>query len=139
MSAYLGCRRIESRLVSGQMANMTVFSAIVDWRNRVDRRREPQRIRLAMNNHIGKGGHLSSQPMGALRDYIARDPATERPAVVNFPVRGRQPLPHRRGRHRAPAGAPQPRDHHLRQDAWSSTPNRSPRSGRWWRGGKTGR
>ncbi|MBN2112993.1 MAG: glycine cleavage system protein T, partial [Acidimicrobiia bacterium] len=25
-------------------------------------------------------------PMGALRDYIARDPLTERPAVVNFPV-----------------------------------------------------
>ena len=91
MSAYLGCRRIESRLVSGQMANMTVFSAIVDWRNRVDRRREPQRIRLVMNNHIGKGGHLSSQPMGALRDYIARDPATERPAVVNFPVEADNP------------------------------------------------
>ena len=91
MSAYLGCRRIESRLVSGQMANMTVFSAIVDWRNRVDRRREPQRIPLAMNNHIGKGGHLSSQPMGALRDYIARDPATERPAVVNFPVEADNP------------------------------------------------
>ncbi|MFH1329984.1 MAG: glycine cleavage system aminomethyltransferase GcvT, partial [Actinomycetota bacterium] len=35
MSAYLGCRRIESRLVSGQMANLTVFSALVDYRNRV--------------------------------------------------------------------------------------------------------
>ncbi len=91
MSAYLGCRQIESRLVSGQMANMTVFSAFVDWCNRVDRRREPRRIRLAMNNHIGKGGHLSSQPMGALRDYIARDPATERPAVVNFPVEADNP------------------------------------------------
>ena len=91
MSAYLGCRQIESRLISGQMANMTVFSALVDYRNRVDRRREPQRIRLAMNNHIGKGGHLSSQPMGALRDYIARDPATERPAVVNFPVEADNP------------------------------------------------
>jgi aminomethyltransferase len=91
MQAYLGCPQIESRLVSGQMANMTVFSALVDWRNRVDRRREPQRIRLAMNNHIGKGGHLSSQPMGALRDYIARDPATERPAVINFPVRADNP------------------------------------------------
>ncbi|MBP1633054.1 MAG: fusion protein: glycine cleavage T-protein and glycine hydroxymethyltransferase, partial [Acidobacteria bacterium] len=88
---YLGCRLVESRVISGQMANMTVFSALVDHRNRVDRRREPQRIRLAMNNHIGKGGHLSSQPMGALRDYIARDPKTERPAVVNFPVREDNP------------------------------------------------
>jgi aminomethyltransferase len=91
MGAYLGCRRIESRVVSGQMANMTVFSALLDWRNRVDRRREPERIRQAMNNHIGKGGHLSSQPMGALRDFIARDPATERPAVVNFPVEEENP------------------------------------------------
>jgi len=91
MADFLGCRLIESRVISGQMANMTVFSALVDHRNRVDRRREPERIRLAMNNHIGKGGHLSSQPMGALRDYIARDPRTERPAVVNFPVREDNP------------------------------------------------
>jgi len=91
MASFLGCRLIESRIISGQMANMTVFSALMDYRNRVDRRREPQRIRLAMNNHIGKGGHLSSQPMGALRDYIARDPRTERPAVVNFPVREDNP------------------------------------------------
>jgi aminomethyltransferase len=91
MASFLGCRLVESRVISGQMANMTVFSALVDHRNRVDRRREPQRIRLAMNNHIGKGGHLSSQPMGALRDYTARDPRTERPAVVNFPVREDNP------------------------------------------------
>ena len=39
-----------------------------------------------MNNHIIKGGHLSAQPMGALRDYVAVDPKTERTAVVNFPV-----------------------------------------------------
>ena len=39
-----------------------------------------------MNNHIIKGGHLSAQPMGALRDYIAIDPVTERHAIVNFPV-----------------------------------------------------
>jgi aminomethyltransferase len=90
-ASFLGCRLVESRVVSGQMANMTVFSAMVDWRNRVDRRREPGRIRLAVNNHIGKGGHLSSQPMGALRDYIAKDPVTERFAVVNFPVRRDNP------------------------------------------------
>ena len=45
-----------------------------------------------MNNHIGKGGHLSAQPMGALRDYVARDPVTERPAVVNFPVLADNPF-----------------------------------------------
>jgi len=39
-----------------------------------------------MNQHISKGGHLSAQPMGALRDFVVRDPKTEKPAVVNFPV-----------------------------------------------------
>jgi len=91
MADFLGCSLIESRAVSGQMANMTVFSAMVDWINRVDRRREPRRIRLAVNNHIGKGGHLSSQPMGALRDYIAKDPVTERYSVVSFPVQRGNP------------------------------------------------
>jgi aminomethyltransferase len=86
LSAYLGCPSIEARLVSGQMANTTVFSAVVDFLNRSDRKSEPRRMRYVMNNHIIKGGHLSAQPMGALKDYVARDPRTERPAVVNFPV-----------------------------------------------------
>ena len=86
MAGFLGCPLVEARPISGQTANMTVFSAFVDYKNRTDRRREPERIRLAMTNHIGKGGHLSAQPMGALRDYIAKDPVTERFAVVNFPV-----------------------------------------------------
>ncbi len=86
MAEYLGCKQVEPRLVSGQMANIAVFSAFVDYKNRIDRRREPERMRLVMNNHIGRGGHLSSQPMGALRDYVAKDPVTERFAVVNFPV-----------------------------------------------------
>ncbi len=86
MQKYLGCANVEPRLVSGQMANAAVFSAVIDYINRTDRRSEPRRIRQVMNNHIGKGGHLSAQPMGALRDYVRRDPRTEQPAVVNFPV-----------------------------------------------------
>jgi len=86
MRKFMGCENIEARLVSGQMANTAVFSAMVDYINRIDRKIEPRRIRQVMNNHIGKGGHLSAQPMGALRDYVARNPHTERPAAVNFPV-----------------------------------------------------
>jgi len=86
MLAYLGCENVELRLVSGQMANTAVFSAMVDYINRTDRKVEPRRIRHVMNSHIGKGGHLSAQPMGALKDFVARDPHTERPAVVKFPV-----------------------------------------------------
>ena len=83
---FLGCTEVETRLVSGQMANAAVFSAMVDYRNRTDRKSEPARMRQVMNHHLAKGGHLSAQPMGALKDFIARDPHTERPAVVNFPV-----------------------------------------------------
>ncbi len=86
MQQFLGCENVETRLISGQMANTAVFSAMVDYINRTDRKAEPRRIRRVMNNHIGKGGHLSAQPMGALKDYVARDPRTERPAVINFPV-----------------------------------------------------
>jgi aminomethyltransferase len=84
--AYLGCPEVETRTVSGQMANTAVFSALVDYLNRADRKAEPRRIGKVVNNHIGKGGHLSAQPMGALRDYVARDPRTELPAVVDIPV-----------------------------------------------------
>ena len=87
MKKYFHCSLIEPRVLSGQMSNMTVFSALMDFKNRANRKREAKRLGYVMTNHIIKGGHLSAQPMGALHDYIAVDPVTERPAVVNFPVR----------------------------------------------------
>jgi len=83
---YLGCSLVEARPISGQLANLTLFSALADYRNSTDRRREPERIRMVMNHHLGKGGHLSAQPMGALRDWVAMDPRSERFAVIDFPV-----------------------------------------------------
>jgi aminomethyltransferase len=91
MRLFLGCGQVETRPVSGQMANMVVFSAMVDFLNRMDRKAEQRRIRKVMNHHIIKGGHLSAQPMGALRDFVMRDPHTERPAVINFPVLDHNP------------------------------------------------
>ena len=91
MRLFMGCPEVELRLISGQMANAAVFSAMVDYINRADRRGEPRRIARVMNHHIGKGGHLSVQPMGALKDFVARDPRTERPAVINFPVLAENP------------------------------------------------
>jgi aminomethyltransferase len=88
---YFSCRNIESRVISGQMANTAVFSGLVDFLNRGDRKSEQRRIRKIINNHIIKGGHLSAQPMGALRDFVARDPGTEAAAVVNFPVLAHNP------------------------------------------------
>lgn len=86
MKQYLGCSEVETRVISGQMSNMAAFSALMDWKNRLDRKHTPKRLGYVLNNHIIKGGHLSAQPMGALHDYIAVDPVTERSAVVNFPV-----------------------------------------------------
>jgi aminomethyltransferase len=86
LQKYLECTEVETRVISGQMANTCVFSAMVDFLNRADRKSEQRRIRKIMNNHIIRGGHLSAQPMGALRDFVRRDPQWEKPAVVNFPV-----------------------------------------------------
>jgi aminomethyltransferase len=89
---FLECSEVETRVISGQMANIAVFSALVDYLNRADRKGEQRRIRKVMNNHIIKGGHLSAQPMGALRDFVMRDPRWEKPAVVNFPVLENNPF-----------------------------------------------
>ena len=86
LKKYFGCTEVETRVISGQMSNMCAFSALMDWKNRLDRKHTPKRLGYVLNNHIIKGGHLSAQPMGALHDYIAVDPVTERSAVVNFPV-----------------------------------------------------
>ena len=88
---FLGCSEVEIRVISGQMANTVVFGGLVDYLNRADRRSEPCRISRVLNHHLGMGGHLSAQPLGALRDFVARDPRTERPAVLHFPVRDENP------------------------------------------------
>ncbi|HNS32507.1 MAG TPA: aminotransferase class I/II-fold pyridoxal phosphate-dependent enzyme, partial [bacterium] len=85
--AFLKCREVETRLISGQLANMTAFSSVLDYVNRADRRSEPRRIRCVMNNHVSKGGHISAQSMGGLHDFVAHDPRTEKPNVIGFPVR----------------------------------------------------
>jgi len=88
MAEYFGCPRIELRSVSGQMANEVVFKAMVKFINRDRKQGEPsRRMRLVMNNELNKGGHLSSQPMGALFNYVEEDTATGQERVVNFPVR----------------------------------------------------
>jgi aminomethyltransferase len=83
---FFNCGEAEIRATSGQMANAAVFSALMDFKNRADRKVEAKRLGYVLNNHIIRGGHLSAQPMGALKDYIAVDPRTEKAALVNFPV-----------------------------------------------------
>ncbi len=88
LSDYFGCPRIELRAISGQMANEIVFKAMVKFVNRGRKEGEPfRRLTCVMNNELTKGGHLSSQPMGALFNYVKEDPQTGKEKVINFPVR----------------------------------------------------
>jgi aminomethyltransferase len=91
MKKFLGCKEVELRPLSGMMANATVFSALMDYINGIDKKSEPRRLRLVLNHQLGRGGHLSAQPMGALRNFVSIDPVTEKWAVVNFPVQGDNP------------------------------------------------
>ncbi len=83
---FLQCSEAETRVISGQMANTAVFSGLMDYLNRIYRKCDPHRTRKVMNHHLSRGGHLSAQPMGALRDFVAVDPFMERRAAIEFPV-----------------------------------------------------
>lgn len=87
MCKYFDCPRAEMRAISGQMANEVVFKAVTAFKNRKRGEGEPwERIGAVMNNDLTKGGHLSSQPMGALFNYVAfREDGKEN--VTNFPIR----------------------------------------------------
>lgn len=86
MGAYFGTDQVELRPISGQMANTVVFEAVVRNLNRGRPRDEPvRRMRTVMNNDLIAGGHLSSQPMGALFNAVEADPATGKPSVVHLP------------------------------------------------------
>ncbi len=87
---YFGCKEAELRTISGQMANEVVFKAMVRFLNRQGGT-SMKRMRLVMNNDLTKGGHLSSQPMGALFNYVDVDPETGKEAVINFPTRSDNP------------------------------------------------
>ena len=87
LGKFFGCQEIEPRTISGQMANEVVFKALVRFVNRGRPEGLPMRkLKLVMNNDLTKGGHLSSQPMGALFNYVAENPETGKDNVFNFPV-----------------------------------------------------
>lgn len=87
MKDYFGCDQVELRTISGQMANEVLFKAMVKFINRDRNEGEPfRKMNLVMNNDLTKGGHLSSQPMGALFNYVAENPETGKDNVINFPV-----------------------------------------------------
>ncbi len=87
LAKFFGCGEVELRPISGQMANEVVFKGMVKYINRGKAEGTPsRRLRLVMNNDLTKGGHLSSQPMGALFNFVEEDPATGKERVVHLPV-----------------------------------------------------
>jgi len=92
LKRFFGCNEVELRTISGQMANEVVFKALVRFVNRDRSEGQPMRkLSLVMNNDLTKGGHLSSQPMGALFNYVDENPDTGKDNVINFPVRSDNP------------------------------------------------
>jgi len=91
MGIYFNCSQIEPRPISGQMANEIVFKAMVKFLNRGRKGQPIKRMKLVMNNLLTHGGHLSSQPMGALFNYVAVSPETGKDNVINFPVMKNNP------------------------------------------------
>ena len=92
LGSFFGCSEVELRPVSGQMANEVVFKGMVRFLNRGRPEGQPMRkMKLVMNNALNKGGHLSSQPMGALFNFVDENPETGKENVVNFPVMKENP------------------------------------------------
>lgn len=92
LRTFFECTRVEPRVISGQMANDTVYDALLQFLKRFRRSAEPQLIRRVLVHDLNKGGHLSAQPLGALKNYVAADPKTGRPAVEHFPIEEGNPL-----------------------------------------------
>lgn len=80
--AYVGAGEVETRAISGQMANEIVFKAMIKFLasnpEGFGRLTEKGRMAAVMNNELNAGGHLSAQPFGALFNFADGDP-------VNFP------------------------------------------------------
>jgi aminomethyltransferase len=91
LRAFFGCARVEARVISGQMANDTVYDALKAFKERRRGGGQPRLIARVLVHDLIRGGHLSAQPMGALKNYLAMDPATGRPAVEHFPSRADDP------------------------------------------------
>ncbi|MBP1622214.1 MAG: Aminomethyltransferase (glycine cleavage system protein) [Acidobacteria bacterium] len=87
-AAFIGARDVETRPVSGQMANEIVFKGLVKFLAS-----KPEgfpslgptgRLHAVLNNNLNYGGHLSAQPYGALYNLAEN-------TIVNFPIARENP------------------------------------------------
>jgi glycine/serine hydroxymethyltransferase len=82
-SDFIGGSEVETRPVSGQMANEIVFKGLVKFLSSNPRGfpalGATGRLACVMNNDLNYGGHLSAQPYGALFNFTEDH-------IVNFPA-----------------------------------------------------
>ena len=81
---------VEVRPISGQMANSIAFEAIRKYKNRFRKGMEREGIRAIVKSLL-YGGHLSSQPSGALDPSLGFDDIKGRLAVETFPMQRDNP------------------------------------------------
>ncbi len=87
-AAFIGGSNVETRPVSGQMANEIVFKGLVKFLSS-----SPEgfpvlgssgRLACVMNNDLNYGGHLSAQPYGALYNLAENN-------IIHFPTEEKNP------------------------------------------------
>ena len=87
-AAYIGGTDVETRPVSGQMANEIVFKGLLKFLltkpEGFSELGASRRLPCVMNNNLTFGGHLSAQPYGALYNLSEDN-------IVNFPIRADNP------------------------------------------------
>jgi len=87
-AAFIGASDVETRPVSGQMANEIVFKGLVKFLASNPEGFPPLgatgRLSCVMNNNLNYGGHLSAQPYGALFNLAESN-------IVNFPIDQKNP------------------------------------------------
>jgi glycine/serine hydroxymethyltransferase len=80
---FIGGTEVETRPVSGQMANEILFKALVKFLSShpagFPSLGSTGRLPCVMNNNLNYGGHLSAQPYGALFNYTEGK-------IINFPT-----------------------------------------------------
>ncbi|MBN1566262.1 MAG: hypothetical protein JXA73_00325 [Acidobacteria bacterium] len=85
---FIGGNHVETRPVSGQMANEIVFKGLVKFLSSnpggFPSLSSTGRLKCVMNNDLNYGGHLSAQPYGALFNF-AED------QIINFPKNEQNP------------------------------------------------
>jgi glycine/serine hydroxymethyltransferase len=87
-AAFIGATEVETRPVSGQMANEVVFKGFVKFLSSAPEGfpalSPTGRLHCVMNNNLNYGGHLSAQPYGALYNHAEGN-------IINFPISGNNP------------------------------------------------